>query len=743
MNRFNVGTITLILMLSIGMTSCATNVISRDGANVDRDSGSIAKVSDVQVVTDGDVMRLSIKADGPISYTVFKLKDPMRLIVDMSQIDLSQFTSDIPVDSGPVSVIRPYYFADSNDSRIEIDLTADVDYSVDDSDPNKIEIMVSAIGGGVAKPMVTAHAHEETTKESAPAPMEPTQFTEEEMAYAHEEDGSGESMTITDLLGGTATVENVSFRQVGKLSRIEIVMSSSSPSYDLISRDRIKRLTIDLPNSVISSENERLINVSLEESVVKNIAVFQFRGGNRPLAKVVVNLTRETLYNIISEGNRIILDVGDEAVIAAAQAVAGEIGAEMTPDTAKYTGAPISLDFQKADIHNILRILADVSGYNVITSDNVKGRVTMKLTNVPWDQALDVILSNNGLDKIMEGNIIRVATLSEIQRENEARKKALEAEKIIAPLHTTIFEINYETAEKMKSNLNSLKSERGKIETNERTNTLIVQDTRAKIAEMANLIKWLDKKEEQVLIEARIVEIAHSKAMELGIQWGGYYNGVSNANFPSTYGVSGTATSGSPNMPLQGGSAVSLPINAAPTGSIGLTLGNVAGTALLDARLMAMEHSGEGRIVSMPKITTMNNNTAIIESGREVPYQTTSTEGTKTEFKKATLSLEVTPHVTPDRNIRMKIEVKKDEVDFANATAAGPPIIKKSAITEVLVANGETTVIGGLFKNSDVVSRGRVPGLGDIPLLGILFRNKATTKESEELLIFITPKIVE
>ena len=752
MNRLN---ITLFLFLMLAMTSCATDgamSAGGEGANEAQD-GALASISDVKAEIEGDVVNLVIEADGPISYTVFPLKDPQRLIVDMSQVDMSEFTSEIEVNGGPVNVIKPSYFADSNDSRLELALNSDVedvDYSVDDSDKNKIVIRVARVGGFVASSeKAVIDASEESSEvveivDASDANKDADKAFDAEFSMAKDGEDLEESMTIGDLISDSTKVKNVSFRQVGKLSRIEIVMSEDEPKYDLISRDRIKRLTIDLPNATISAENERLINVNIEKSKIKNIAAFQFRGGDRPLAKVVVNLQDETLYNITTEENRIILEVGDEAVLAIASS-AGEVESieQIITSEEEYIGAPISLDFQKADIHNILRILADVSGYNVITSDSVKGRVTMKLTNVPWDQALDVILSNNGLDKIMEGNIIRVATVTEIQKENRAKKDKQDAEKILAPLVTSLFEVNYESAEKMKSNLDSMKSERGKIEINERTNTLIIQDTKDKIGEMAALIKKLDKKEEQVLIEARIVEITHTKARELGIQWGGAYSGSTGANFPNTVGVTGATGVASPNLPQQGGTMVNLPTNSAPTGAIGLTLGHINGTALLDARLLAMETAGEGRVVSMPKITTMNNKEALIESGRQVPYQTTSSEGTKTEFKDATLSLKVTPHVTPDRNVRMEIEANKDEVDFANAGAAGPPIVTKNAKTEVLVANGETTVIGGLYKNVDQVSRKRVPGVGSIPLVGLLFRNKATSRESEELLIFITPKIVE
>jgi type IV pilus assembly protein PilQ len=280
------------------------------------------------------------------------------------------------------------------------------------------------------------------------------------------------------------------------------------------------------------------------------------------------------------------------------------------------------------------------------------------------------------------------------------------------------------------------------VEINSRTNTLIVKDTKEKLAEMKRLIDALDKRELQVLIEARIVEVTHSHARELGVQWGGHFNTTTQHNFPNTIGVTGGAGA-NPNSGQGGGSLVNLPTSGPATGAIGLTIGHVNGTALLDMRLMALETAGKGRIVSMPKITTMNNKEALIESGQEVPYQTVSSEGTKTEFKKATLSLKVTPHVTPDKHIRLQIETSKDEPNYAQAIGGVPPIFTKKATTEVIVSDGDTTVIGGLFKDFSSGQNDKVPLFGDIPILGWLFKKKGTTSTGEELLIFITPKVVE
>jgi len=705
-------------------------------------TGEAATVNILDIsTTQGDqAVDLTIKADGPIEYTVFKMSEPMRLIVDMSKVDMSNFQSTIPVDNDPVMTLRPLYFPQSNDSRIEIDLSEDVDYLLNDDEPTRLVISISPKGSRNAESQ-PGQAQEPTEEKAvAEAPAGVVQGQEGEP-------GPMDNMTVTDLVSDFAWVENVEFKQFEGMSRVEVTLSRSGVGYELLAREKLNRLTLDLPGALVASGKERLIKVNLDESKVKNVALFQFSGGEKPIAKVVVNLEEMQLYNIKAEGNKILLDIGDEAVLAMSTKVEDQREEELVTTekdlfAAKYKGARISLDFQKADIHNILRIIADVSGLNVITSDAVKGEITIKLKNVPWDQALEVILKNNGLDKIQEGNIIRVSTAADIQKEKEAAEKLQTTERKIANLYTRIFEINYESATDLKSNLDSIKSERGTIQINKRTNALIIKDTKQKLSEMAHLIAALDKKELQVLIEARIVEVTHNFGRQLGIQWGGAYNTVTNSNFPNTIGVTGGA-GGSPNGLDVGGSLVDLPISASPTGAIGLTLGHVNGTALLDMKLSVMENSGNGRIVSMPKITTMNNKEALIESGQEVPYQTTSADGTKTEFKKATLSLKVTPHVTPDSNIRLEIETSKDEPNFDQAIGGVPPIFTKKATTEVMVADGDTTVIGGLFKDTGNKSENRVPLLGKIPILGWLFKNRTTSKTGEELLIFITPKVVE
>lgn len=715
--------------------------------------GGSTAIRDLSAYGNGDKVEVALEADGPIHGVVFKLMDPPRLIVDMIGVDMSLYQSQIPVNHELVKSIRPYYFAKTNDSRLELELNGDVDYKLDEADPKKLKIIVLKPGEGGTAPSAPASAQPvmagktpavqpvtETKQVAATPKTEPSAGLEKVMMLA---EPSGESFN---------RVTDIRFTQKEKkLARVEITMAKPDPAYELLSRANMNRLTINLPNTVIEQADEKLINVAVEGSKVKNVAAFQFRGGKSPMAKIVVNLEESQLYNITSQGSKITLDMGDETVLALATEVAQEkkkmeaekslIGARETV----YTGSRISLDFQKADIHNIFRIIADVAGINIITSDKVKATVTLKLKNVPWDQALDVVLKNNGLDKTQDGNIIRVATMEEVSKEKETAVKVRESEdKIVPILYTRVFDINYEAVEDLKKNLDPIKSKDGKVEINKRTNTIIAQDTREKLADMASLIEKLDKKEVQVLIEAKIVSATHDKVKGLGIQWGGYTNNTTSAMFPNTIGITGGAGA-SPNVTTSGGgSGVSFPISAGTGGAlsaIGLTLGSVNGTALLDAKLMALEQDTDAVIISNPKVSTMNNKEAFIESGEEIPYQTTSAEGTKTEFKKAMLSLKVTPHVTPDRHLRLTLEVNKDS--RGADTGSGLAINKNTAKTEVLVSDGETAVLGGLFEDTTNTGQSMVPGLGRIPFLGWLFKNETSSKNNKELLIFITPKIVD
>lgn len=425
-----------------------------------------------------------------------------------------------------------------------------------------------------------------------------------------------------------------------------------------------------------------------------------------------------------------------------------------------YSGRRIDLDFKDADIHNILRLLAEVGGINVITSDDVDGAVTIRMRNVPWDQALDVILSAKGLGMVRKGNLIRVAPQTVLEKERElaiARKKQ---QVELAPLETRLVPVSYATAKEMAKRIKELLSARGTVAVDERTNVLIVRDVVDALDDVEELIRSLDTQTPQVLVEARIVEATSNYVRDVGIQWGGdasfnqAFGNQTGLVFPSNVGITGGAYDAQ--APTQGLSpitdrtqvpnfAVNLPaaVGTGAGGAMGLTLGSVDGNFNLSVRLSAAEASGAVRIVSSPRILTLDNNTASIEQGTLIPYSQVSAQGVQTAFQEAKLSLEVTPHVTADGAVQLDVSVTRDEPDFTRTSARGDPtILKREAETQLLVEDGRTAVIGGIYTRNSGRTVDQVPFFGDIPILGVLFQRRRMTDQRNELLIFLTPRIV-
>lgn len=426
----------------------------------------------------------------------------------------------------------------------------------------------------------------------------------------------------------------------------------------------------------------------------------------------------------------------------------------------RFTGRRIDLDFKDADIHNILRLLSDVGHVNIVTADDVSGSVTIRMRNVPWDQALDVILQAKKLGMVRDGNLIRVAPLATLEKEREMEIARRQQNKALEPLETRLIPVSYAQAGELQPRAQDLLSDRGKLSVDSRTNVIIARDTVSNLDQVEALIRNLDTQTPQVLIEGRIVEASSTYAREIGIQWGGDFSASSaTANptglaFPSTVGVAGGATDNQAPVgglsPVSGAKpnpnfAVNLPA-AAGTGSggaLGITLGSIANNANLNLRLSAMEEEGTLRILSSPKILTLDNRQAHIEQGTLIPYSRISAQGIQTAFKEAKLNLTVTPHVTADGSVLLNMKMTRDEPDFNNKGARGDPtILKREAETELLVADGHTAVIGGIFTRNHGTSYKKVPFFGDIPILGWLFKNRSDSDRRSEMLIFITPRIV-
>lgn len=435
-----------------------------------------------------------------------------------------------------------------------------------------------------------------------------------------------------------------------------------------------------------------------------------------------------------------------------------------------YTGERLSLNFQDIQVRAVLQLLADFTGLNMVVSDTVKGRITLRLKNVPWDQALDIILRSKGLSKRQNENVIMVAPTQEIANREELELASQQKIEELAPLKSEFIQINYakasDLATLLKSPDNRLLSERGQVTVDDRTNTLLVQDTSATLEDIRRMILKLDVPVRQVLIESRIVIANNDFARDLGVRFG--WSGSRDLNSDTEVNIAGglgghlagtylankgpffSDVAGNPfnsGLELPSGSSrealiVDLPA-VAPSGAINFLIGKI-GSYLLQLELSAMQQEGRGEIISSPRIITSDQNQATIKQGVEIPYQQATASGaTSVSFKEAVLSLEVTPQITPDDRIMMALKINKDSPDFSREVLGVPPIDTRSVETSVLVDNGETVVLGGVFERTKAYKKEQVPFFGDIPVLGYLFKSTTQSDENTELLMFITPKILK
>ena len=429
---------------------------------------------------------------------------------------------------------------------------------------------------------------------------------------------------------------------------------------------------------------------------------------------------------------------------------------EREAEEPEYTGDRLSLNFQDIEVRSVLQLIADFTGMNVVVSDSVTGNITLRLQNVPWDQALDIILQTQGLDKRVSGNVMLVGPAEEIAARERQQMEAEREREEMAPLRSEFFEINYATANDLanliRSEETSLLSSRGQVTIDERTNTLIIRDTEENLSSIRSLVNRLDVPVRQVLIESRIVIANDDFSRDLGVRFGASAAGTSGND---GYQVGGTqsggiaeGTTGFETSPAAGASTlgaaegmlVDLPVDSA-AGSVGLAVGRI-GDRLLQLELSAMETEGRGEVVSSPRVITSNQKTASIRQGVEIPYQEATASGaTNVSFQEALLALDVTPQITPDDRIIMDLEVSQDTV--GEVFAGVPSIDTQSVTTQVLVDNGETVVLGGIYERERREQESRVPFFGSLPAVGWLFRNRSAVDENSELLIFVTPRILQ
>jgi len=466
------------------------------------------------------------------------------------------------------------------------------------------------------------------------------------------------------------------------------------------------------------------------------------------ISKLQISFTTPVDVEPTYKDNTLILSFMNPERETVSSEEAYEIPQETQPEVKKpfesneYVGEKINIDFQDAELLHVFRLIADISGYNFVVSPDVKGKFSMKLVDVPWDQALDVILRNYGLSKTMEGNIIRIAPTSVIAKEEEEIALAKESQEKSGDLITKVYPVNYANVEDIKKSIETAKilTKRGFISADPRTSTVIIKDVEKMHSEYQSLIKSLDVPTPQVSIDARIVEVNTSYSKELGIQWGTLVKPT-----PQTQ-IGGNTLTGRNGFFSGNPLLVNLPaaVSQGSGGTIGIGYISAGVLRALDIQLSALEAAGKGKIISNPRVMTMDHQKAKILQGKKIPYETFSDQGTQTSFVDAAIELTVTPHITPEGTILMNIETKKNEADFSRTSFNGVPTININEVTtQVLIEDGDTLALAGIYKTTTSRDKSGVPGLSNILGLGWLFKTEKDVDDSTELMVFITPRIVK
>ncbi len=744
-----------ILSILIVISGCATT-------SGGKGSTQPAVITAIDIVDN----QLNVIVDKPFTYTVYKSSDPYKVIVELPDVRLGIFADRIKSDKAGITEIIPSQIDEPLSTKLEILLVSPVAVEPVYKDMSLAIKVKDEAEATSAEPAVetTKEEGKEASAEKAAEPVKevkwedadkPKEAAPEEPAAApllKEEPAAPETKPIT-----AAAPEEKKEKEEPIVIKPEPrpIIPKEIPSATSIVGINVEKADGDLKvvikgngslnPTVFRLDNRAVLdipNVQLNASVpasvplpLKNIRAGKHRGKLR----LVLDMKEGTNFDVaaLEESVIVAFRLSEKAVkekyIAKEKYAATETKTAAVPEKSvegKYKGQKISLDFQDADIGPIFRLMADISGYNFVIDPAVKGKITMKLMNVPWDQALDIILQTFNLGKTAEGNIMWIAPLSMFAKMAEEKSKAKDVEEKAEDLYQEIVRINYATAADVSKAISDgkLLSSRGSVTKDERMNTLIIKDTQKSINRVKELVKIMDVSKPQVMIEAKIVEVSSNYTEQLGIKWGGSYY---TQTYPNSLG-----SDFSVNTPI----ASAGPTALAPGGVLGLTIG-AANTLNINMSLSALETIGKSKKLSSPKVMTMDNEKAEIQQGTSIPVQTTSAEGTKTEFVNATLKLEVTPKITPDGFIQMKIEANNDSLGIL--TPQGYAIEKKSVKTNALIKNGDTLVIGGIYTTSATETETGVPLLSKIPLLGWLFKTKTQAGPNiTELLIFITPSIV-
>ncbi|MCG6861799.1 MAG: type IV pilus secretin PilQ [Chromatiaceae bacterium] len=663
----------------------------------------------------GNEVRIDLQLSGAVKQPqAFATENPARVVLDLEGVASGLDKKEVPISVGPVQSLVAVEA--SNRTRVVINLSNSVPYQIETAG-NKISIALNVPPTAATAPR---------------APSRPTA-----------------GRTPSRAAGVTSGVRDIDFRR-GPNGEGRVLITLPSPNTQVSVNEKGRHVIAEIANASLPSRLRRRLDVT--DFATPVIAVESRPQNNN--VEIAIETTADYEYLAYQ---------ADELFTLEFRPLTKAEREDKRRKKDVYTGDRLSLNFQDIEVRAVLQLLADFTGLNLVASDTVRGRITLRLKNVPWDQALAIILKSKGLSMRQIGNVVMVAPTREMVAQEQAELLADQKIEELAPLRSEFIQVNYARASALtallKSDENRLLSGRGNVTFDDRTNTLLVQDTAAKLEDIRGIVQKLDIPVRQVMIESRVVIANNDFARDLGVRFG-----ASKTNDPS-FNPDGTVNNG--NFGEAGGALpgyiqnsgdivpnlyqspagvapllVDLPV-VAPSGGVNFILGKI-GSYLLQLELTAMQREGRGEIVSSPRVITSDNQKATIKVGQEIPYQESSASGrTTVAFKEAVLQLDVTPQITPDDRVIMALKVNKDNPDFANRVLGVPPVDTRSVETNVLVDNGETVVLGGVYERQKTFNKEQVPWLGDLPVLGNLFKTTAKQDQNEELLVFVTPKILK
>lgn len=669
----------------------------------------------------------------------FSIDNPARIAIDLP--DTKNALSDRTVDIGAGLIQDVTTVEAGGRTRIVVNMASMIPYSTTIAGNQLLVTFNDLQNGFAANEVPSDNALANATALAAATTTDgqqtinfPSSFATEPSIGAAEADNS--SIVTAQNVSGQS-IETVDFRR-GPLGEGRVIFKLSGAGINPDMRQEGGRIIVEFPDTELPADLERRLDVTDFGTPVSYIDTKSNRQGTRAIIKPSTEFYEHLAYQ------------SDDMFTIELKPKTKDELEEERKEKFGYVGEKLSLNFQDIEVRSVLQLLADFTNLNLVVSDTVQGKLTLRLKNVPWDQALDIILQTKALDKREAGNVIMIAPAEEIaNRERialEGQKQKIE----LAPLRTEFFQANYakaqELSELLKSGTGSILSERGSVSVDERTNTLLINDTSDQLAEIRALVHRLDVPIRQVLIESRIVIATDDFNKDLGVRWGINRN-------TTTGGTDGFAVSGNEQgiVNLVNGDDLGLErfnVNLPATnaaGSLSLALARLPFGTLLELELSAMQAEGQGEVISSPRVITANQHEAYIEQGVEIPYLEASSSGaTSVSFRKAVLGLKVKPQITPDDRIVMDLQVNRDTVGeiFGAGNLQVPSIDTRELSTQVLVDNGETIVLGGVYEQRLLDSKDSVPFFSDLPLIGKLFQRTRQEDDKSELLVFVTPKIV-